>query len=244
MNVIYVGDASKLRRRVIQKHVKGDGGVHTSPLRRHTATAWSIPFKYERHGIHFRAALDVPDAQKADEVTAELTAYVRSGSWRFVECESAEEAKDFQWYCIEQLKPSLNRDEKPWNKSQQSRYKCLLDGMRAERLLSTDQDLATLRERPGVYVFYHEEEPGPWRERRMLRVAEEPEIAPFVAPLEEHSSNANTDLKAIVVAVTMITMVGAAVYLLFAPKHDLLRRLRSWRPASSDSWMDYFAAKG
>jgi hypothetical protein len=78
--------------------------------------------------------------------------------WKFVICDSAQEARDLQWYVIEQLKPLLNVKRKQWQMEKAERYRSLLASLLSSQGLRYDQ-LDKAQSGPGVYVLYHESLP-------------------------------------------------------------------------------------
>ena len=154
MLIIYVGDASDFVRRIRTNHCSGN--VEGSALRHHIAEAKRYTLKRsKRPGGSMRVRIDRPDPREGE---ADVSRYIRSGWWKYVICDSDEEARDFQWYVIDHLQPVLNRDGRSWKKDIASRYEELLRALEEAEALSCDQ----LRERqsgPGVYVFLHEQRP-------------------------------------------------------------------------------------
>lgn len=150
MLIVYVGDSGNVSKRIRRNHCGGN--VEASALRRHVAERKGFPIKKTRRPSGSRRVrLDLPDPKAGEE---EISAYLRSGMWKLVICDSPEEARDFQWYVIEALNPLLNVDRQPWNTDRGARYQSLLAELtgfpcRSYRDLETESG-------PGVYVFYHE----------------------------------------------------------------------------------------
>jgi len=82
-----------------------------------------------------------------------ITAYIKSGHWKYVLCASYHEAADFQWFAIERLNPLTNRRRDGWNPSALSRYEFLLANLATSPFVDLTHGLES---RPGVYVLYHD----------------------------------------------------------------------------------------
>src|SRR5439155_14880993 len=92
--VIYAGDAGRVSRRVLQSH--SSGNVEGSALRQHVAARLGYRLhKSRRAKGSTKIRLDMPNPKEGEDA---ISAYIRSGRWRFVACDSASEAEDFQWY--------------------------------------------------------------------------------------------------------------------------------------------------
>lgn len=87
-----------------------------------------------------------------------ITAYIRSGKWKFVACKSYTEAHNFQWFAIEQLSPKLNAELKSWDGDNHERYSHLLSKLQASPCVEYTQ-IGLIPSGPGVYVLFHEELP-------------------------------------------------------------------------------------
>ena len=155
MLVIYVGDARDVIKRVRSQHCAGN--VEASALRKHIAVAKGYPLSTTRRASgSSRVRLALPDPSKGEQ---EISAYLRTGTWKFAICDSYEEAHDFQWYVIEQLNPLLNVSRKPWGVQHQARYAALFGLLESIPRLDYSQ-LGEARSGPGVYVLYHEVPPS------------------------------------------------------------------------------------
>jgi len=119
--VIYVGDSRDVIRRLCSDH--SSSNVEGSALRRHIAEfrGWKLK-KTKRLSGSTRVRINLPDPRAAER---EISTYIKSGGWRYVLCETCEEANDFQWYAIDKLKPLLNVDRRQWNQSNLKRYRQL-----------------------------------------------------------------------------------------------------------------------
>ncbi|MCI0693783.1 hypothetical protein L0337_17470, partial [candidate division KSB1 bacterium] len=127
------------------------GNVEGSALRRHVASHKGYTLlRTKRANGSFRVRLDLPYPGVGEK---EISTYLKSGQWKFVICDSYEEASDFQWYLIERLKPLLNKIHKSWNKQFLLKYSVLLNILE----VSSGSDyyqLCNMRSGPGVYVHY------------------------------------------------------------------------------------------
>ena len=150
MLVVYVGDARDVIKRIRSQHCGGN--VEASALRKHIAVAKGYPLSTTRRASgSSRVRLALPDPSRGEQ---EISAYLRSGTWKVAICVSYEEAHDFQWYAIEQLNPLLNVSRKPWSAQHHARYAALFGLL--ESMPGMDySELGKARSGPGVYVLYH-----------------------------------------------------------------------------------------
>jgi len=149
--IIYVGDAGGVIKRIRTNHCSGN--VEASALRRHVAKAKGYRIKSTRRTSgSIKARIDLPNPRTGE---VDVSDYIRSGEWRYVICNSYAEANDFQWYVIDQLKPLLNKNCKPWNRENLQRYQALLAQLTNSPALNWDQ-LHGMQSGPGVYVLYHQ----------------------------------------------------------------------------------------
>jgi len=156
MIVIYVGDSKDVIRRIRDNHCGNGTNVEASALRERVAENMGYRIsKTRRASGSTKKRLDLPNPQMGEQ---EISAYIKSGIWRFAICNSAAEAKDFQWYVIEQLKPLLNIERKPWNKQFLEGYKGLSAKLTTSPARTLNQ-LNAIKSGPGVYVLYHEVPP-------------------------------------------------------------------------------------
>jgi len=156
MFTIYVGDSGDVVRRIQADHCGNNTNIEASSLRERLAdhVGYQIS-KTKRPGGSTRKRLDLPEPRIGEQL---ISSYVRSGVWKFVICSSAREAKEFQWYAIEQLKPLLNIKCKSWKMENTERYKSLLATLLSSPSLRYAQ-LDGTYSGPGVYVLYHESQP-------------------------------------------------------------------------------------
>jgi hypothetical protein len=136
------------------------GNVEGLALRQHVATRLGYRLSTSRRTKGKRSTkilLDLPNPKDGESA---ITAYIRSGRWRFVTCESPSEAKDFQWYVIDKLSPALNVTRRPWREKMHSRYVELFSSLIAASLY-TYQAFPRGVSVPGVYVLYHDHLPSP-----------------------------------------------------------------------------------
>lgn len=148
--LIYIGDSGNVINRILTNHCSGN--VEGSILRRHIAVAKGYEIK---HSPRPSGATKIRiDREGEDSVSN----YIRSGRWKYVICDSKDEARDFQWYAIEYLEPLLNVNCGSWNQENTNRYAMLLEELKAAGALSCDQ-LRGRQTGPGVYALYHVHEP-------------------------------------------------------------------------------------
>lgn len=151
---IYVGDAGDVVKRILTNHCSGN--VEASALRRAVAEDMGYRLiRTRRQSGSIRVRIDLFNPRDGENM---VSAYVQSGEWKYVICESYSEAHGFQWYVIAQLKPLLNRNFQPWNAQKTSRYQFLLHQL----LMSEPLSYGMLRNKhsgPGVYVLFHKQMP-------------------------------------------------------------------------------------
>lgn len=153
-SVIYVGDSQDVVRRISLDHASSN--VEASALRRHVAEykGWGLK-KTKRPRGSTRVRIDLPNAPSAER---EISSYIQAGRWRYILCANYREANEFQWYAIEKLDPLLNRARRPWNQSNEQRYKVLLEQLLVQPLVNR-QEISGNNTGPGTYVLYHERNP-------------------------------------------------------------------------------------
>jgi len=157
---IYVGDARNVVNRILFNHCKGN--VEASALRRHIAEAMGYKLKRtKRASGSTRIRIDLPNPKFGER---KISAYIQTGKWKYVICESYDEAHDFQWYAIEMLNPLLNRERKQWNQEKSSEYFLLFQKLSNSQLLGCKQMYGQATG-PGVYVFYHSMLPDEFNNR-------------------------------------------------------------------------------
>ena len=153
--IIYVGESGDVLRRIQTNHCSGN--VEASAFRKHVAAAMGYKIKKtKRVSGPTRVRIDLPNPRVGED---SVSNYIRSGEWRYVICNSHNEAKDFQWYVIDQLGPLLNRDRRPWSEKNLQRYQFLLAELRSSPAMNCGQ-FGGMRSGPGVYVFYHRQMPS------------------------------------------------------------------------------------
>jgi len=153
MLCMYVGDARQnVISRILTNHCRGN--VEGSALRLTVAEKMGFPIKRTKRpsGRSTKVRIDIPDPKVGE---GKVTGYIRSGKWKYVICDSNEEAKDFQWYLIDRLDPFLNKDRKPWSRERLQRYQYLINILEASPFISYKL-LRSMKSGPGVYVLYHE----------------------------------------------------------------------------------------
>ena len=148
--VIYVGDARDVIKRIRDNHCAGN--VEASALRKHIAVAKGYNIiSTRRPSRSTRVRIDHPASRIGE---AKVSEYIRSAEWKYIICNSYEEAHDFQWYVIETLEPLLNVDRKPWNTSCIETYEALLGRLNSYSAFKCSQ-LRGMPSGSGVYVLYH-----------------------------------------------------------------------------------------
>ncbi len=115
--------------------------------------------KTKRQSGTTRIRIDLPNPREGENT---VSAYIRSGEWRYVICESAGEAHDFQWYALDQLKPLLNKDFSSWDVGKTPRYQNLFHELLICELRSCDE-LKNMHSGPGVYAFFHKQTPNEYK---------------------------------------------------------------------------------
>lgn len=152
--IIYVGDSKNLIPRIRTNHCSGN--VEGSALRRHVAKEKGYRIKStKRASGKKRVRIDLPNPLEGEK---DVSNYIRSGKWKYVICNSDAEAKDFQWYAIEQLEPLLNKDRRQWDHNKLQRYKELVVKLTESKALDCGQ-LRKKQSGPGVYILYHQRKP-------------------------------------------------------------------------------------
>ena len=130
-----MSDAKDVIKRIQTNHCSGN--VEASAFRRHVAEASDYRIKSTRRiSGSTRVRIDLPDPRTGE---MDISDYVHSGVWRYVICGSYDEAHDFQWFTIDQLKPLLNKNRKPWNRANLQRYQALLHKLTTSSSLNCDQ---------------------------------------------------------------------------------------------------------
>ena len=152
--IIYAGDSSDVIKRIRADHCKGN--VEASTFRKQVAEAKGYRIKSTRRiSGSMRVRIDLPNPQTGK---MDVSDYINSGEWRYVICNSYAESNDFQFYVIDQLKPLLNKDRKPWNSKNLQTYQSLLAKLTSSPALNCDQ-LHEMQSGSGVYVFSHQRRP-------------------------------------------------------------------------------------
>jgi hypothetical protein len=102
-----------------------------------------------------RTRIDLPELAVGE---GKVTSYIRAGYWRLIVLDDYETANALQWYIIDRLNPTLNRDRRPWDPKRLPEFKRWEHELVTNELLAY-QDLSSARTGPGVYVFYHRQMP-------------------------------------------------------------------------------------
>lgn len=162
--VIYVGKSQKVINRIITNHCKGNrANVEGSALRKHVAQAIGYGIKStKRSSGTTKVRIDLPNPREGE---VRVSNYIRSGKWRYIICNSYDEARGFEGYVIEQLKPLLNKDFPSWDNNNLQKYQILLTQLRNSPASSCTQ-LKGMQTGPGVYILYHKRQPERGRQER------------------------------------------------------------------------------
>lgn len=164
--VIYVGDSENVINRVLTNHCRSN--ISGSALRKHVAQAMGYEIKSTRRPQRStRVQINLANPREGE---THVSNYIRSGEWRYIICDSCKEARDFQWYIIEQLKPVLNKDYQPWDHNNLQRYQVLLTQLTNSSALSCTE-LRGMESGPGVYILYHKRQPKRGGEKGMKKGA-------------------------------------------------------------------------
>jgi len=154
LRLIYIGDSSNVINRIRTNHCSGN--VEGSRLRQCIAKQKGYGFKITRRSSGTkRIRIDLPNRRDGE---AKVSEYIRSGKWKYILCKSYDEAHDFQWYAIDNLKPMLNANCRPWKQKKLASYRSLLRKLEKSSMFSCEQ-LKKLKTGPGVYVFFHKKKP-------------------------------------------------------------------------------------
>lgn len=146
----YIGDSKNIRNRVRQ-HCKGN--VESSALRKTIAREMGLDVRAEKR-------LSGSSKYTIHPLSGEemVSSYIQSGTWKVISCQTAEDARDFQWYAIDNLRPMLNKYMQFWNKNSEGDYQELLDEMlRSNSMVYTS--ISTFPTQPGVYSLWHDSTP-------------------------------------------------------------------------------------
>jgi hypothetical protein len=155
MLCIYVGDSGDVLRRLRRDH-RG-GNVEASALRRHIAEAMGFTFTRTIRSSGSTRIRIAPPHERTGELA--VTAYLHSGHWKYVLCDSYAEASEFQWFTIDRLAPLTNRRHGSWLRAHRQRHEALLSALEGRTFVDWSC-LDGLESGPGVYVLYHEVPPA------------------------------------------------------------------------------------
>ncbi len=154
MLVIYVGYSGDIIKRILKQHCSGN--VNGSVLREQIAEKLGYELEITHPNGIRRIRIDLPNPRDGEN---EVSNYIKSGEWRYVICESAEEARDFNNYVINQLNPLVNVQHPQWNIGNENRYRGLFRRLNKSKRF-TCKSIRGKQTGPGVCVFYHESEPS------------------------------------------------------------------------------------
>lgn len=150
MQIIYIGDANNLLKRIKSNH--SSGNVEGSALRQHIAEAMGYKLKStKRPSGSTRIRIDSQEPRQGEKKVSD---YIRSGKWRIIILGNYKTANDFQWFAIDKLRPFLNRTRKDYNQTNITLYTSHLQNLTNSSLLDYE-DVSNIKSEPGVYIFYH-----------------------------------------------------------------------------------------
>jgi hypothetical protein len=153
---IYIGDGSKIKTRIRNQHCVGN--VEGSSLRKHIAIALGLTLaRQQRVNGTWRVRINLPNPLIGEQ---QITNYLRTGKWKFVVCPPGIDAKDFQFYAIQNIKPPpiLNINQGTWQVNMQAIYQEMLNQLLNCQAHNYDQTVNIPNE-PGVYLFIHDNQP-------------------------------------------------------------------------------------
>jgi hypothetical protein len=154
---IYIGDGSRIMNRIKSQHCSGN--VEGSSLRKHVANEMGFQLKKtQRENGNWRVRLDLPNPKIGE---SQITNYLRTGKWKFVICPIGVEAKDFQFYVIQNISPApiLNINMGNWNEEMLNVYKGLLNKLESCPVHNYNQ-IINIPNESGIYLFIHEKNPN------------------------------------------------------------------------------------
>ncbi len=153
---IYIGDGSKIKTRIRNQHCSGN--VEGSSLRKHVAKniGYNLSTTTREKGSA-KTRLDLIDPSFGEN---HINEYMRSGKWKYVNCISAAEAKDFQFFAIQKINPPtlFNINKGSWDIKTKDRYEELFKILIDCPPLSYDET-KVIPNLPGVYLFLSDTEP-------------------------------------------------------------------------------------
>ncbi len=154
---IYIGDGSKIRTRIRNQHCGGN--VEGSSLRKHVANALGLALiRQQRMNGSWRVRINLPNPLTSEQL---ITNYLRTGKWKFVICPPGIDAKDFQFYAIQNILPTpiLNINLGNWQINMEAIYQQMLNQLlmcQAHDYIQTNN----IPNEPGVYLFIHDNQPS------------------------------------------------------------------------------------
>ncbi len=153
---IYIGDGSKIKTRIRNQHCSGN--VEGSSLRKHVAKNMGYNLKITiREKGSKKTRLDISNPNDGEN---EINEYMHNGKWKYVNCISAAEAKDFQFFAIQKINPPtlFNINKGSWDIKKTDRYEELFKILINCTPLSYDET-KVIPNLPGVYLFLSDTEP-------------------------------------------------------------------------------------
>jgi len=153
---IYIGDGSKIKNRIRNQHCSGN--VEGSSLRKHIAQAMDFTLTNQRRvNGSWRVRINLPNTIAGEQ---QITNYLRTGVWKFVVCPPEIDAKDFQFYAIQNINPTpiLNINQGMWQVNMQATYQVMLNEL-SNCPVHNYAQTANIPNEYGVYLFIHENNP-------------------------------------------------------------------------------------
>ncbi len=154
---IYIGDSSKIRTRIRNQHCGGN--IEGSSMRKLVARNMGYTFTQERRiNGSLKVRLNMPNPSSGEKL---ITNYIRFGVWKYVVCPPTIDAKDFQFYVIQNIIPTpiLNINHGNWQKDKGPIYQNML-----QQLLNCAphnyEETANIPDASGVYLFLHDKQPN------------------------------------------------------------------------------------
>ena len=146
----YAGDSKSIKNRVRQ-HCTGN--VESSALRKTIAIqmGFEIVSKKRKSGSRKYSI----SQHNGEEFVSQ---YLQSGLWKTCVCQSADEARNFQWYVIDKTRPNLNKYMQFWDTNSEEKYEIYLEDLLAEDGIEF-QNISALDKSPGVYSLWHNMSP-------------------------------------------------------------------------------------
>lgn len=158
MKILFVGVSGKTQTR-INNHRKGN--VEGSALRKNIATQFGFKLvKNRRPSGSIKISIDLQNRVEGENL---ISAYLKSGHWTFIECESSTEAEELKWFILNRVnpKPKLNVDTKGyWDEKKEKRYTELAEILTVNKENGKFLDINDIPQKAGVHFFINSFEPS------------------------------------------------------------------------------------